>query len=346
MIIDASSPAPMSSKSASRRVRARKSWILPAVCAGYLAMVLAVWLVMTRLGDRWWPATVLLLAPRWPYALPMVVLWPLVLPGRRWWCAAWVGVAASVVLFPILGFRLSLPSASGARGEIRLLTCNVHRQHLNARELEAFVRESQPDVVALQGWSETGHEGLFDNSAWHVRREGELLVASRLPIGGVRPIDLSDGASASRGEIGAAAIFELRTPRHSIYLVNLHLASPHAGLGVFSEDGGGKLTDNVDRRRRESELVRAACDHLESRLLLAGDFNTPDDSPIFRECWEDFSDAFAERGSGLGYTYIIRRTQLRIDHILAHPGTQFLRCWVGPEVGSPHRPLVADVKFE
>jgi endonuclease/exonuclease/phosphatase (EEP) superfamily protein YafD len=34
---------------------------------------------------------------------------------------------------------------------------------------------------------------------------------------------------------------------------------------------------------------------------------------------------------------------VRIDHILAGPGWQAERCWVGPDVGSPHRPVIADL---
>jgi vancomycin resistance protein VanJ len=34
---------------------------------------------------------------------------------------------------------------------------------------------------------------------------------------------------------------------------------------------------------------------------------------------------------------------VRIDHILAGPGWYCARCWVGPDVGSPHRPVLADL---
>src|ERR1700720_2127653 len=44
-------------------------------CWIYLALLLAVWALL-RLGDRWWPATLLLFGPRWPFALPLLVLTP------------------------------------------------------------------------------------------------------------------------------------------------------------------------------------------------------------------------------------------------------------------------------
>ena len=38
-------------------------------------------------------------------------------------------------------------------------------------------------------------------------------------------------------------------------------------------------------------------------------------SPIFREHWGGFADAFSECGWGLGYTYLNTHTQIRIDHV-------------------------------
>jgi endonuclease/exonuclease/phosphatase family metal-dependent hydrolase len=157
------------------------------------------------------------------------------------------------------------------------------------------------------------------------------------------PVDLTDAEGTPAGERGAAAVFELKGPSGSIFLLNMHLASPHAGLVSFGRDKGSTLSANIDRRWRESEIVRGAAERVRGPLLMAGDFNTTDDSPIFIENWAEYTDAFSERGAGFGYTYLINLTQLRIDHILAGSSWEVERCWVGPKVGSPHRPLVADL---
>ncbi len=344
MIIEAltsSRPATSVARAGARRSR---HWLLPLACAFYLACITAFWFITRQYGDRQWIATLLLLGPRWPFALPLLALWPWTLVARRWRPATLTTIATLIVLVPILGLRLSLPAAA-ERADLRLLTCNVHRQQLKPESLATFIAEVQPDVVALQGWSEANYERVFAGRTWNARREGELLVASRFPIQRVTSLDLSDGTSIPAGERGAAGLFEIAAPSGTVTLLCLHLASPHAGLGVVSSDGGDKLSGNLDRRCYESELVRAACQSVQGPLLLAGDFNTTDDSPIFHEHWHDFGDAFSQRGNGFGYTYLIRHTQLRIDHVLARPTAEFVRCWVGPDVGSPHRPLVADVKY-
>jgi endonuclease/exonuclease/phosphatase (EEP) superfamily protein YafD len=80
-------------------------------------------------------------------------------------------------------------------------------------------------------------------------------------------------------------------------------------------------------------------------VLLAGDFNTPPESALFSQLWGGYTDAFSTAGWGWGYTFRSWKTTVRIDHILAGPGWSCERCWVGPYVGSPHRPVLADLTY-
>lgn len=316
---------------------------LIAACWTYLLVLIAVWLTMRFTGDRMWVGTVLLMAPRWPFALPLAVLWPWALIAWRRQAVVAAALSTGTVLFLVMGFQVSLSSAGSARGDLRLVTCNGHRQRLDPERFAAFIAQVNPDVIAIQGWSEAGRARLFGGSDWNVRTVGELLVASRFPIQGVSPLAITEAANAFKEGQGAAAIFELTTPHGPVHLISLHLASPHAGLLAFTDDSGETLTGNIDRRWKESDLLLEIAERVQGPLLIAGDFNTTDDSPIFREHWGQFADAFTQRGTGFGYTYIIGHTQLRIDHILTASPSEFVRCWVGPNVGSPHRPLVADV---
>jgi vancomycin resistance protein VanJ len=86
---------------------------------------------------------------------------------------------------------------------------------------------------------------------------------------------------------------------------------------------------------------------LSEGVVVAGDFNMPTDSAIYRECWSNLSNAFSKSGFGFGYTEWPTvggwRFGIRIDHILTGPRWRPQRCWVGPDVGSDHLPLLADV---
>jgi len=315
---------------------------LTVACWAYLLLVASVWLFMRQMGDRWWLATLLLIVPRWPFLLPVLGLGPLVFASKSWWQRGVVATATVMVLIMLMGFRVAMPASAPDRGDLRLLTFNVHRQHVDADQLARYIATVNPDVIAIQDWSSADNGALLTGNGWNVHREGELLVASHYPIGKVTPIDFSDVSDVPKAERGSAACFELLTPNGPINLINVHLASPHSGLLTVIRDSGQVLAQNVETRWGESEKIRDLVDHTPEPLILAGDFNTTDDSPIFREDWGDFTDAFSERGSGFGYTYLIDHTQLRIDHILTGQACRPIRCWVGTEAGSPHRPLVGD----
>jgi endonuclease/exonuclease/phosphatase (EEP) superfamily protein YafD len=86
--------------------------------------------------------------------------------------------------------------------------------------------------------------------------------------------------------------------------------------------------------------------HAGPRAICAGDFNTPSDSPIFRSLQRaGLSDAFLTAGAGLGWTYEHRAALTRIDHVMFGGAWSCERCAVGPMMGSPHRPVVADLRL-
>ena len=65
---------------------------------------------------------------------------------------------------------------------------------------------------------------------------------------------------------------------------------------------GPILDAEIEQRRLESEdAYRFAC-RLSEQPILAGDFNMPVDSAIYREYWSAFHDGFSEVGVGFGYT--------------------------------------------
>lgn len=334
MIIETSSTVP-------DRGTARRRPVLVTLSSLYAMCALAVWLAMREFGDRHWLGTVLLLSPRWVFAVPLVVLWPWALAARARGALLMVGAATVCLLWLVLGMTISMPHGE-RRGDLRLLTCNIHRQNLDAPRMLAYLGEVKPDVVALQGWTDI-HKDLLFQEGWEVRRMGELLIASHFPIVSATSIQLEIDPDLPLGEQGSAGVFELQTPRGVVHLISLHLASPHSGLNTMWSDRGAKLESNIRRRAEESSHVREVAEGIPGPLLITGDFNTVSESPMFREHWGGMADAFGTCGLGLGYTYLIRTTQLRIDHILGDDSVQFESCWVGPDVHAAHHPLIADI---
>ncbi|HEX2972473.1 MAG TPA: endonuclease/exonuclease/phosphatase family protein [Tepidisphaeraceae bacterium] len=320
-------------------------WLRIAVvtaCWLYLAMVLTFWLVMYFGTDRWWVATALMFGPRWVLATPLLLLIPAAL-AFHWRSLAILGIAAVIVLLPVMGFRIPWRPAfqqNAAELRLRLVTCNIHRYWLSGTGLRDLITTTQADVVALQEWTSRHESAAFGDAQWHTLRDDELFLASRYPIRKFKDLVLTQKDS------GIAVCYELQTPTEPVYLINLHLMSPHPALESLIERdpaAPARIEQNSSRRREESRLISEFAAKLPGPVLLAGDFNTPTDSTIYRECWSQFGNAFCTAGTGFGFTYYTRLMRTRIDHILTGPGWQCRRSWVGPAIGSPHRPVIAEL---
>jgi vancomycin resistance protein VanJ len=78
-------------------------------------------------------------------------------------------------------------------------------------------------------------------------------------------------------------------------------------------------------------------------MVIAGDFNLPVESAIYRQHWAQYRNAFSQTGIGSGYTKHTRLFGVRIDHVLSSKDVQPIRSFVGKDVGSDHLPLIADL---
>jgi endonuclease/exonuclease/phosphatase family metal-dependent hydrolase len=225
-----------------------------------------------------------------------------------------------------------------------VLTCNLHGSTaVDPAALEDFVLASGADVVALQEWPEAEKSSLGTWTGWHRHAAPRLFLASQFPIRGVE-----DPGLDSYGHEGSVTRYDLETPAGVIHFFSLHLASPRDGIYATIHEnrkGPDDVRANIATRWEQSEFVARRTVGLEGPVLLAGDFNTPPESAIFRQVWADYADAFGTAGWGWGYTFAGAHTQVRIDHVLMGKGWHCRRCEVGPHVGSPHRPVLAELTW-
>jgi len=332
-------------------VPARGRWrrrAVAACCLAYLIAVVGVWLLL-RLTDRWWPATVLAFGPRWLLALPAAVLVPAALLGRRRWVVVPLA-AAVVVAWPVMGFNVPWPRLVGpgdpqtgtpAGTPFRVLTLNMHYSEVAPAALDRLIAAEHPDAVAIQEWYGSSQSALRSAPGWSVHATHWLFLASRHPIRGVEVLGRD-----SKGKQALAARYDLDTPAGPVHLFSLHTASTREGVQRALRDvreTDDELQANSALRREQSAYVAGRAAECRGPVLVVGDFNTPPESVIFPEVWAGYTDAFAAAGWGWGYTFFGAHTGVRIDHVLAGPGWRCGGCRVGPNVGSPHRPVIADL---
>ena len=268
-------------------------------------------------------------------------------PARLLWV---LGATAIVVVVPVMGFCFPWGRLAAANGPtLRVLTCNVKGRCINNVVLDRLIAQTKPDIIALQGcWSDVR---VRWPAGWHVCQFVDFVVASRYPVTHEGP-----GHSwqlPERWRRMDMVRFTIQADGRNIDFCSVHLLSPHLGLEavldrqtVLSPSDSPTLDAEIDTRWEESKDVHWLASGLASPIL-AGDFNLPADSAIYRAYWSEYRDAFSDGGLGFGYTEWPRVPGrffgIRIDHVLTGPGWRCRRCWVGPDIGSDHLPLIADL---
>ena len=322
------------------------SRVLIAAVVGCCVFNLLMWACIRTTGDRWWLGTVLLFVPRWIWLLPIgtVGIWLLFARPKRGWLAA-IGLIASA--WPLVGPSQAwapLLAVDSGRYSIRVVSCNADHVRLDVSLFGAWLEEANPDIVFMQDVSTRRIKHLFPAGEWQTDARDGLFVASRFPL----RLILDHHQTNSWPKPGDMACYEITTEVGSVRCVNVHLATPRWAFEDFIDSRGRQtdgITSNAAIRRRQFEIVRSTVDRGNDPTLVVGDFNTPEHSWLFRHYLPDYRDAFLTAGWGWGNTHFTRHTAVRIDYLLTSPDCEARRLVVGPQMGSAHRPLFAELEM-
>ena len=333
-----------------RRVGSR--WLLGSV-VGFGAILMLALGLERLVGDGWWPGTVLLLSPRWAFLVPVVPLATWAVLARRWRIAAAVGLEALFVAGPLMGFNVPwgrlVARAEGPR--VRIMTLNRGSVRLDAGRFGRYIDRQKIDVVCFQDFGndpareiDPALATVLAERGWH--RDSSRMIASRFPIEAELPRPPEHNLA---GDLYTMTIVRVRVvgPDGLKFVVaSVHMPTLRPG---FRKLFGG----DVDAFRRHSEWWSGECGRLFEVVadsgggpaLVAGDFNHSSGASVLATVRARglFRSAFEEAGFGWGYTRPTALPWVRIDHILAGPDWSATACWVGPDFGSDHRSLVAEV---
>ena len=327
-----------------------KRWIAPLSWA-YLASVIAVAATMWMLGDSWWPATVLLFMGRWVFLAPLALLLPLAVVVRPKLLLP-LALGTVVTLGPVMGGRVGLgrfqTSVEGM--PLRVVTYNADGGGTLVDKLALLLPEWGADIVLVQECGEVVATVAEEIPGWHSHHAGDLCLLTRLPIVSVEMMDRSalervkQDSRAGIGGAGYVARYTLQTSNGPIDVTNLHLETPRKGFeGLMANGDVDQLELNTTLRDIESSLARRWVDAGRNPTIVAGDFNTPVESRIFQQHWGDLGDAFSRAGLGFGESKYNGWIRVRIDHVLTDGTWRATNARVWPDVGSDHRPVIADL---
>jgi endonuclease/exonuclease/phosphatase (EEP) superfamily protein YafD len=308
-----------------------------------LGVAIVAW-VLLRLTDWHWIGTLVAFGPRWVLLVPVAMA----TIGAAFWrprALVPLALAGSIIAGPVMGLCIPMPKWThrGTHGpKLRVLTCNTWVGRADLR-LERLIELEQPNVVALQEWPENKPLPAIFAEGWHVFRDQDNVLVSRLPIIASERFGYPQSPAHTLG-----LRCELLTSSGPVQFFAVHLRSPRTGLEAILERGWQGLADLetvIAQQRLEAAAVHDWLQTSHEAMLVAGDFNLVPDSEIYRRQFGYLQNAFSKAGRGWGGTKFTRQHNVRIDHILADTHWRFVRCEVCADVGSDHYPVIADVEF-
>jgi vancomycin resistance protein VanJ len=319
-------------------------WVVVATWF-YAALVLATLALIWQVGERWWPATLLIFMPRWLLLPPILVLF--LAAGQAQRRRLWViqGAIALVIVGPLMALALPAERLRAHRPggfRLRIMTLNRGTDGIDARRLIRLIEREHIQLICFQ-------EGTSDpilREYWKRGWTRTNFIASRLPlVARQKSLPSGDGDCPSPTWRTRLESVHVRAESGAEFaLASVHLDTARHGLEMLRAGDIAGLKRHA--AWRGEELKRVVATLTEGRalpLLVGGDFNLPSDSPMFAPVRNRFRVGFDEAGWGYGYTYPSKLPWVRIDHILASPEWSILRCWVGPDLGSDHLPLIVEV---
>jgi len=311
-----------------------------------MVVVVSVWAIMFFSGDRWWFGTVLMYGPRWIYAFPLVVFIPIALIWRRRLLLP-LGLTALIIAWPIMGLNVSMSGwFENTTSELRVLTYNVHRWEVMGDEFLELLEEVQPDFAAVQECAAPRRFRREISDEWFTHSAGYSVLVSRYPI--------SRCETSRRGREINGLYCVIETPLGPVGFANIDLLTPRRALKplldrdiIFDLTHVDYAQKRIAERWQESEqLFEWVAAFPEANKILAGDFNLTVESPIYRNVWSAYQNAYSRTMFGYGLTKKTKinvfRYRTRIDHILSTSRLKPLKAWLGTDLKSDHLPLIAE----
>lgn len=310
----------------------------------YAVVVLFLWLAVTYLVDRIWPATLIAFGPRWLAILPLLPLTCKVVVGAPSRPAlrllALLALSGIVLVFGFMDFRFGLDRVAGTP-MLRVMSHNVGEGRVTAKAIDHLMKAERIDVAGLQECPFLGDE--MTRLGWRYSYDEGLCLVSRYPF---VVLDQRDRGYLWPPAANEAEAYDIETPMGRIHLLNVHLATVRAGLEAL-RPGKWRLGQFARNRAEVARQSHAARERIIGRLepvLVLGDFNLPVESAIYRDNWGDLRNAFSSCGRGFGYTKFTRLFGIRIDHVLT---SRHWRCAnarvLSSLYGGDHAPLVVDL---
>lgn len=320
--------------------------LLRLMIALYVLGLIAYLILRAVSGDAfWWLA---LINNAVPYLfLPILLFLPIALLLRARSLAAYLTILG-VISFGWVGWRVYLPKTPPppAGIPVTLTTFNIFPQNERVEQAIDYLLTDQSDILLLQEMSATTADDLtrlndaYPHSATDFIANGHAIY-SRYPIRTAEEVTL--------GEFPAVRV-ELTINGERVVLYNVHLLmpvgdTPHVDLPLIPDM---LLSYDETRRNQQISDLLALIAEETAPVIVAGDFNMVEFSPIYDTLSATLTDSYRAVTSDYGQTWADQASEevpaffptiFRLDYVWHSPAINTITANVGVGLGSDHLPV-------
>jgi endonuclease/exonuclease/phosphatase (EEP) superfamily protein YafD len=316
-------------------------------------------------GDRfWWLAFLNNFTPL--YFVPLLIIVPLMWLYRL---RRLLRLNLTLVLIGLLWFGpYFLPrfSTHADGPTLRVLTFNAYGRNQQRDRVEAWLRQVHADIVLLQEIPESyggnGIATLRDIYPYQFTQASPMhwwgnVTLSRFPFTETDKPSMENLDQPYRQRV------VINYQGQPVAIFNVHLNFPARKvprLASLAEKLGDSFLTNAlsyDPSERDIQIaeLRVLLDREPYPYLIAGDFNTSDQTGMYRTLVAYMGDTFREAGWGFGWSWPVAGEVelpafvpplIRIDYIWHSKQWRAVTAAQGPELGSDHLPLYATLELQ
>lgn len=214
-----------------------------------------------------------------------------------------------------------------------------------------FIETEHPDVLVMQEFWNFGLKYLKKSYPYYFlgyrsKVDKSLqVILSRYPIKNMGYVDFSNTRNN-------AMYADIDVNGKIVRIYNVHLES-------YKLDSKHQLRNlNSYRfviptvfqteiiRIAQAKLVREHINSFDGDVIVVGDFNSTQYSPVYRILKDTKKDSFVEAGNGFGSTFELFNYPFKLDHILVDESFEVINHQNFDINLSDHEPVLAEIKFK
>ena len=267
------------------------------------------------------------------YTVGLVLLGLPLFWKRRYQLSAVIGGTMMTQLFAVLPLFVGGDAAAASKGTktYKLLLANVHSANQQHKPLYQLIEKEKPDVLVLLEISPAWADALLPLRKTYT--QGSVLPqANNFGIAVLSRHPTRKLTTHRFGPLGVHSMsMQVQLGGRWTWIVGTHPLPPIGGQMAMARD--------IHMQKLGAFLAAQ-----KGPRILAGDLNATSWSPAFGQLVAKSGLQDSRKGLGIQPTWMVHTLlfALPIDHILVSKNIQIHRRFIGPDIGSDHRPVLLE----